>query len=234
MWYYDWTMVLLIPAMIFALYAQGRVSSAYRRYAGVRNSRNMTGAQAARMILDNNGLRDVRVEMIGGTLSDHFDPRNRVMRLSSKVYNEPSVASVSIAAHESGHAIQHAEFYLPLKLRNAVVPVANFASVLSWPLMIIGILIANRGDYARGSLIMDIGILFFASVVVFHGVTLPVEINASRRAMRQMEALGILVNPEEARGARKVLSAAALTYVAALATAVANLLRLLLLRERNQ
>ncbi|QIB69957.1 zinc metallopeptidase [Aminipila butyrica] len=233
MWYYDWTILLLIPAMIFSIYAQGRVSGAYRKYAGVRNSRNMTGAQAARIILDSNGLRDVRIEMTGGTLSDHYDPRGRVMRLSAKVYNEPSVASVSIAAHESGHAIQHAEFYLPLKIRNTIVPVVNFASMLSWPLMIIGIIIANGGNYARGSLLMDLGILFFVAVVVFHAVTLPVELNASRRAMKQMEGLGILAYEEETRGARKVLSAAALTYLAALATALANLLRLLMLRERN-
>ncbi|QAT43192.1 zinc metallopeptidase [Aminipila luticellarii] len=233
MWYFDPTVMLLIPAMIFAFYAQGRVRSAYRKYASVRNRRGITGAQAARMILDNNGLRDVRIEMVNGTLSDHYDPRTRVMRLSPRVYNEPSIASVSIAAHESGHAIQHAELYVPLKLRNGIVPIANVASMLSWPLMIIGILVANAGNYAKGNLIMDIGILFFASVVLFHAVTLPVEFNASSRAVKQLEHLGI-VYEEERSGARRVLSAAAMTYVAALATAVANLLRLLVLRERNQ
>lgn len=233
MWYFDSTIILLIPAMLFAVYAQSRVSAAYRKYADIRNRRGITGAQAARMILDNNGLRDVRIEMVSGTLSDHYDPRTRIMRLSPRVYNEPSVASVSIAAHESGHAIQHAEFYLPLKLRNTIVPVANFASMLSWPLMIIGIVMANGGNSIKGNFIMDIGILFFASVVLFHAVTLPVEFNASSRAIKQMENLGI-VYQEEKSSARKVLSAAAMTYVAALATAVANLLRLLVLRERNQ
>ncbi|QHI73171.1 zinc metallopeptidase [Aminipila terrae] len=232
MWYFDSTIVLLIPAMIFAMFAQGSVRSAYRKFADIRNRRNITGAQAARMILDNNGLQDVSIEMVNGTLSDHYDPRTRVLRLSPRVYNEPSIASVSIAAHESGHAIQHAEFYVPLKLRNTIVPVANFASMLSWPLMIIGILIANGGNYVKGNFIMDIGILFFASVVLFHAVTLPVEFNASSRAVRQMESLGIVYD-EEKSGAKKVLSAAAMTYVAALATSVANLLRLLMLRERN-
>lgn len=233
MWYFDSTIILLIPALIFAIYAQSRVSSAYRKYADIRNTRGITGAQAARMILDNNGLRDVRIEMVNGTLTDHYDPRTRVMRLSPRVYNEPSIASVSIAAHESGHAIQHAEFYLPLKLRNLIVPIVNFASMLSWPLMLIGIVMARGGNYVRGNFIMDIGILFFASVVVFHAVTLPVEFNASNRAVKQMEHLGIIYQ-EEKSSARKVLSAAAMTYVAALATAVANLLRLLILRERNQ
>lgn len=233
MWYFDSTIILLIPAILFAVYAQSRVSSAYRKYAGVRNRRGITGAQAARMILDNNDLRDVRIEMVNGTLTDHYDPRIRVMRLSPRVYTEPSIASVSIAAHESGHAIQHAEFYLPLKLRNLIVPVVNFASMLSWPLMLIGIVMANSGNYIRGNFIMDIGILFFAFVVVFHAVTLPVEFNASNRAVKQMENLGIIYQ-EEKSSARKVLSAAAMTYVAALATAVANLLRLLMLRERNQ
>nr|WP_315023970.1 zinc metallopeptidase [uncultured Aminipila sp.] len=233
MWYFDSTIILLIPAILFAVYAQSRVSTAYRKYADIRNRRGITGAQAARMILDNNGLRDVRIEMVSGTLSDHYDPRARVMRLSPRVYNEPSIASVSIAAHESGHAIQHAEFYLPLKLRNTIVPVVNFASMLSWPLMLIGVVMANGGNSVRGNFIMDIGILFFASVVLFHAVTLPVEFNASSRAVKQMENLGI-VYQEEKSSAKKVLSAAAMTYVAALATAVANLLRLLVLRERNQ
>lgn len=233
MWYFDSTIILLIPAILFAVYAQSRVSAAYRKYADIRNRRGITGAQAARMILDNNGLRDVKIEMVSGTLSDHYDPRTRVMRLSPRVFNEPSIASVSIAAHESGHAIQHAEFYLPLKLRNTIVPVVNFASMLSWPLMLIGVVMANGGNSVRGNFIMDIGILFFACVVLFHAVTLPVEFNASNRAVKQMENLGI-VYQEEKSSAKKVLSAAAMTYVAALATAVANLLRLLVLRERNQ
>ncbi len=232
MWYFDSTIILLIPAMIFAVYAQSKVKSAYRKFSGVRNMRGLTGAQAARMILDNNGLRDVRIEMIGGTLSDHYDPRGRVMRLSSRVYNEPSIASVSIAAHESGHAIQHAEVYVPLKIRNAIVPVVNVTSMLSWPLMIIGLVVANGGNSVSGNLLMNLGILFFVGVVLFHAITLPVELNASNRAIKQMESLGIVYQDEKS-GAKKVLAAAAMTYIAALATAVVNLIRLLILRERN-
>lgn len=232
MFYFDSTIILLIPAILFALYAQSKVSSAYKKYANVRNKRGMTGAQAARMILDNNGLRDVRIEMIGGTLSDHYDPRTKVMRLSSKVHNEASVASVSIAAHESGHAIQHAKLYMPLKIRNTIAPVVKFSSMLSWPLIFIGVMMASAGNYTKGNFIMDIGILFFTAVVLFHAVTLPVEFNASSRAIKQMESLGI-VYQEEKSSAKKVLSAAAMTYVAALATAVINLIRLLIIRERN-
>ncbi len=233
MFYFDPTIILLIPAMIFAVYAQNKVGSSYRKYASIRNRRGVTGSQAARMILDRNGLNNVRIEMVNGTLSDHYDPRAQVMRLSPRVYNEPSIASVSIAAHEAGHAIQHSESYAPLKLRNAIVPVVNFSSMLSWPLMFIGIIMAGAGNQTRGMFLMDIGILFFVGVVVFHAITLPVEFNASRRALNQLEGLGI-VYEEENKGARKVLSAAAMTYVAALATAVVNLLRLLIIRERNQ
>ena len=233
MYYYDPTFLILIPAMILTFIAQSKVNSAYRRYAQVRNGKGITGAQAARIILDNNGLRDVRVEMIRGQLTDHYDPRKRVLRLSNRVYNEPSVASVAIASHEVGHALQHAEGYGLLKFRNAIVPVVNFTSRLSWPLMLIGLIIASNGNYQNGYLIMDIGILFFAFVVLFHGVTLPVELNASNRALTQMEEYGIIYN-EERRDAKKVLSAAAMTYLAALATAVANLIRLLAIRERNR
>lgn len=230
--YYDPTYILLIPAIILTLFAQSKVKSAYRKYSGVPNHRGITGMQAARRILDTNGLGDVRIEMIPGTLSDHYDPRDRVMRLSADVYNGISIAAVSIAAHESGHAIQHATGYGLLKFRNAIVPVVNFASKLSWPLLIIGLIIASAGSYSTGYLIFDIGVLFFAGVVVFHLVTLPVELNASSRAIAQMQQLGI-VGFDEVRGSKKVLSAAALTYVAALATAVMNLIRLLILRERD-
>lgn len=233
MFYYDPTFILLIPAMIFAFYAQSKVSSAYRKFSQVRNMRGITGEQAARMILDRNGLNDISIQMVGGTLSDHYDPSRKVLRLSSRVYSEPSIASVSVAAHEAGHAIQHARHYMPLILRNAIVPVVNICSMLSWPLMLIGLVIAGTGRYTNGYLIMDIGILFFAAVVLFHAVTLPVELNASSRALDQLEEMGIIYH-DERKGAKKVLSAAAMTYVAALATAVANLLRLLMIRERNQ
>lgn len=230
--YYDSTYILLIPAIILTLFAQAKVKSAYRKYSGVPNQRGITGMQAARRILDANGLGHVSIEMIPGTLSDHYDPRGCVMRLSADVYNGTSVAAVSIAAHESGHAVQHATGYGLLKLRNTIVPVVNIASKLSWPLLIIGLVIASAGSISTGYLLFDLGVLFFAGVMVFHLVTLPVELNASKRAIIQMQQLGI-VGFDEVRGSKKVLSAAALTYVAALATAVLNLIRLLILRERD-
>ncbi len=226
MFYYDPTYILLLPAIIFAFYAQTKISSAYGRYTKVRNRNNITGAQAARMILDANGLADVPIEITKGRLSDHYDPSKRIMRLSPEVYNAPSIAAVSIAAHESGHAIQHSAGYVPLSIRNAIVPVVNIASMLSWPLLIIGLLVGS----ATGSFIFNLGVLFFLGVVVFHAITLPVEFNASSRAIAQLTSLDI-VYPEETAGSKKVLSAAAMTYVAALAMAVANLLRILILRR---
>ena len=223
-YYFDPTYIVLIPAVIFAFYAQMKVNSAYSRYSRVRNRRGITGAQAARMILDANGLSDVRIEITKGRLSDHYDPKKRVMRLSPEVYGNPSIASVSIAAHESGHAVQHGESYMPLKIRNAIVPVVNIASYMAWPLLIIGLLMGQ----GTGTLIFDIGVLFFLGVIVFHAITLPVELNASKRAIAQLSSLGI-VYPEETAGSKKVLSAAALTYVAALATAILNLVRILML-----
>lgn len=231
-YYYDPTYILLIPAIIFTIYAQAKVKNAYRKYSGIANNRGITGMQAARRILDANGLQHVRIEMTPGTLSDHYDPRDCVMRLSAGVYNDSSIAAVSIAAHESGHAIQHANGYGLLKFRNTIVPVVNFASKMSWPLLIIGLLIASAGSMSTGYLIFDLGVLFFAGVVVFHLVTLPVELNASKRAIVQMQQLGI-VGVDEVRGSKKVLSAAAMTYIAALATAVLNLIRLLLIRGRD-
>jgi len=231
-YYYDPTYILLIPAIILTLFAQAKVNSAYRKFSGIPNQRGITGMQAARRILDANGLGHVRIEMTPGTLSDHYDPRDCVMRLSADVYNGTSVAAVSIAAHESGHAVQHATGYGLLKFRNTIVPVVNIASKLSWPLLIIGLVIASAGSMSTGYLLFDLGVLFFAGVVVFHLVTLPVELDASKRAIVQMQQLGI-VGFDEVRGSKKVLSAAALTYVAALATAVLNLIRLLILRERD-
>ena len=225
-YYFDPTYIVLIPAVVFAFYAQMKVNSAYSRYSRVRNRRGITGAQAARMILDANGLSDVRIEITKGRLSDHYDPKKRVMRLSPEVYGNPSIASVSIAAHESGHAVQHGESYMPLKIRNAIVPVVNIASYMAWPLLIIGLLMGQ----GTGTLIFDIGVLFFLGVIVFHAITLPVELNASKRAIAQLSSLGI-VYPEETAGSKKVLSAAALTYVAALATAILNLVRILMLRR---
>lgn len=229
---FDPTIVILIPAMIFALYAQSKVKSAYSRYSRVPNRRGINGHQAARMILDANGLSHVPVEMVAGTLTDHYDPKNDIMRLSSGVYNGTSIASVSVAAHESGHAIQDGTAYGFLKFRNAIAPAVNIVSAASWPLLIIGLIIIWQGNLSTGNFVFNIGIIFFVVVVLFHTVTLPVEINASRRAVRQLVDLGI-IDADEVRGARKVLSAAAMTYVAALATAVANLIRILLIRGRD-
>lgn len=185
------------------------------------------------MLLDNNGLSDVRIEVVGGHLTDHYDPRGRVMRLSQQVYGEASIASVSIAAHETGHAIQHSIGYIPLKIRNSIVPAVNLCSWAAWPLVMIGILISSTGNHGLGGLIMTFGIFFFLGVVIFHLITLPVELDASRRAVREMERYGIITS-DEVKGAKKVLGAAALTYLAALATALANLLRLLAIRGREQ
>lgn len=229
---FDPTIIILIPAMIFALFAQSKVKSAYSRYSRMRNRRGITGRQAARIILDANGLRHVPIEMTRGTLTDHYDPKKDVMRLSSDVYNGVSIAAVSIAAHESGHAIQDGTSYGFLKFRNAIAPAVSLVSTASWPLLIIGLIIIWQGNAATGNLIFNIGVIFFAAVVVFHTVTLPVEFNASKRAIRQLEELNI-IDYNESKGAKKVLSAAAMTYVAALATAVANLVRILLIRGRD-
>jgi hypothetical protein len=229
---FDPTIIILIPAMIFAFYAQTKVSRAYNNYSRVANRHGITGAQAARSILDANGLSDIPIEISAGKLSDHYDPKKRVMRLSQKVYNDASIASVAVAAHESGHAIQHGQNYAPLKIRNLIAMPVSLVSWLSWPLLIAGILIIQMGYYSQGNLIFNLGIFAFAGVVLFHSVTLPVEFNASKRAIALLVDQGIIY-PEEAGGAKKVLSAAAMTYIAALAVAIANLIRLLLIRGRN-
>ena len=229
---FDPTFIILIPAIIFALYAQAKVKNAYRKYSGIENRRRITGRQAARMILDSNGLQHVSIEMVAGTLTDHYDPSKDIMRLSSQVYNGTSIASVSIAAHESGHAIQDGTSYGFLKFRNAIAPVVSLVSTVSWPLMLIGLLIIWQGNRATGNFIFDLGIIFFAAVVLFHTVTLPVELNASKRAIKQLVDLNI-VDDQEARGSKKVLSAAAMTYVAALTTSIANLIRILMIRGRD-
>ena len=231
MTYYG-SMIILIPAIIFTMYAQSKVNSNFRRYSNIRNARNMTGAEAARRMLDANGLTNVQIEQIRGSLTDHYDPRKRVLRLSQSVYGVNSIAAVSVACHEAGHAVQHAESYKPLKIRNTIVPLVNFASGLTWPLVILGIILLANGSY-MGDLLFNIGVITMLAVIVFHTVTLPVEFNASSRALRQMDDLGIITE-EENKGASKVLRAAAMTYVAALATAIANLLRILAMRgSRN-
>ena len=224
--YFDSTMIVLIPAIILAMYAQSKVKSTYEKYVRIASQKGYTGAEAARAILDRNGLTDVRIEHIRGTLSDHYDPRTRVLRLSDMVYRGNSISSSAIAAHEVGHAIQHARDYAPLRFRNAIVPVVNFASNLSWLFILAGLFLSFTG-------LIDIGIVLFTGSVVFQIVTLPVEFNASSRALDELESVGVLTR-EEIPHSKKVLDAAALTYVAATATAVAQLVRLLLLRERSR
>ena len=230
MYYYDWSYMLLLPAIIFTMYAQFKVQGNFKKYSNVRAMRGLTGAQAARRMLDAAGLNDVAIEPIRGSLTDHYDPRAQVLRLSQTVYGVNSVAAVSVACHEAGHAIQHAEEYTPLLMRNNIVPLVNFASQLSWPLIVFGIILGASSGI--GDMLFMIGVIAFLAVILFHAITLPVEFNASSRAMAQMESLGIIMDDEK-RGARKVLSAAAMTYVASLAMAIMNLIRILALRNRD-
>ena len=228
MGYYS-SMILLIPAIIFTFYAQTKVQSAYRTYLGVYNSTGMTGFDVARRILDSNGLVGIPVQTISGTLTDNYNPSNQTMNLSMDVYRGNTIASIAIAAHESGHALQHAEGYKLLAFRNSIVPVANIGSTLAWPMLVIGLFMGRGGDF-----FFNLGIIMFLGVVLFHLVTLPVELDASRRALVQLENIGAIGSQEEYYGAKRVLSAAALTYVAALATAVANLLRMFAMRNNRR
>lgn len=219
-------LLFVVPAIIFSLIMSANVKSTFRKYSQVRNSRGITGAQAAKMILDANGLSHVRIEMCAGELSDHFDPRTNVVRLSESVYHSTSVASVGVAAHEVGHACQHNLGYAPIKIRNTILPIANIGSAFAIPLVLIGFLFEFSG-------LVTLGIVFFSAAVVFQLVTLPVEINASKRAMASLSQYGVL-SEEEAKGTKKVLTAAAMTYVASLAVSLMQLLRLILLaRNRN-
>ena len=201
---YSLRYVLLIAAIL--LMASARVSSNFRKYSSVRNHRGMTGAEAARRVLDANGLSGVTVEQIRGSLTDHYDPSKKVLRLSETVYGRESVAAVSVACHEAGHALQDAENYGPLKLRNGIVPIVNFSSKFCWILILAGIILFTAAGTYMAGWIFDIGIILFVAVILFHLVTLPVEFDASRRAMDQMELAGIIDSDEE-RGAKKVLSA---------------------------
>ncbi len=218
---------LVIPALLLGLYAQARVRSTYARYGKVRTASGLSAAEVARRILDANGLGEVPVERVPGLLTDHYDPRVRILRLSEGVYASPSIAALGVAAHEAGHAIQHARAYVPLMARNTVYPVANFGSQLG-PLLVLGGLILGMVQ----PLIM-VGILLFAFAVLFSLVTLPVELNASGRALRILQSSGFL-RPDELEGARKVLSAAALTYIAAALASVLTLVRLILLSRDNR
>jgi uncharacterized protein len=217
--------IILIPAILFALYAQNRVKSTFAKFLRVATRKGYTGREAARTILDQNQLNDVTVEMAQGYLSDHYDPRSRVLRLSRDVYQGSSVASVSVAAHEAGHALQHANGYVPLSLRNTIFPIARFGSSMAWFFIIGGFIFDSLG-------MIDLGILLYSAAVLFQIVTLPVEFNASNRALVLLADNGILTN-DELPASKKVLNAAALTYIAAMATAVAQLIRLILLRGRR-
>jgi len=211
--------ILVMPALIFAMYAQTKVTTTFNKYRTVNNGRGYTGADVARRILDMNGLRNVIIERVSGNLTDHYDPRSNVVRLSDSTYSSTSVAAIGVAAHEVGHAIQHARGYAPIKIRNFIVPVVQIASYAAWPLAILGILFSF-------SKLATFGVLLFGVVVLFQVVTLPVEFNASSRALKTLRQHEIL-NDEELKASKAVLSAAAMTYVASAVVAAANLLRLL-------
>ena len=225
--FFDWTYVVyVLPAVIFAMWASAHVNSTYNKYKNQLSARGITGAQAARMVLDANGLYHVRIEQVAGELSDHFDPRTNVVRLSQGVYDNTSTAAIGIACHEVGHAIQHATGYVPVKIRTAIVPITNLGSKLSMPLILIGLVLGAFSEWMF--MLVYAGIACFALSTVFQLVTLPTEFNASRRAMDSIQTYNIL-SDDELRGTRKVLTAAAMTYVAALAVSIMQLLRLLLL-----
>lgn len=219
-------LIFVVPALILAGLAQAQVKSSFARYSRVYSSRGYTGYEIARKILDDNGLYHVRIEQVAGSLTDHFDPTKSVVRLSETVFHSRSVAAIGVAAHEVGHAIQHNVGYFPIRLRSAIVPITNIGSNLAWPLAILGILLGSET-------VAMIGVWLFVLVVFFQLVTLPVEFNASRRALTTIREQGILEG-EEYTGAKKMLTAAALTYVAALVVAIANLLRLLSVVNRNR
>lgn len=225
-WYDYYYLILVVPALIVSLIAQINVKKAYSTMAKVQNTRRITGAEAARRVLAHYNINNVRVEMTQGTLSDHYDPRSNVIRLSPEVFQGTSIASVGIACHEAGHAAQHAQSYAPIKIRNAVLPVANIGSSMGFTIAILG--------YFMGlDLIVNIGIILFAAVVLFQFITLPVEFNASSRALKVINETGML-NDEEIPKARKVLSAAALTYVASLLVSIMSLIRLVLRTNRKR
>jgi len=226
---FDWTYILVLIGAILSMIASAKVNSTFNKYQRVRSMSGMTGAEAAQRILHQNGIYDVSVEHVSGNLTDHYDPKNKVLRLSDATYGSNSVAAIGVAAHECGHALQHKDEYLPLKIRSAIVPAANFGSRLGIPIILLGVILGS--NYT----LIQIGIWVFSLAVLFQLVTLPVEFNASTRAVGMVEQYGIL-SGEELRHTRKVLSAAALTYVAAAAASILQLLRLVLLfggRRRN-
>ena len=224
---FDWTyLVIVLPCILLSMWASSSVNSTFKRYSNVLSSRRLTGAEAAQRVLSANGVTGVRIEQVSGNLTDHYDPRTNVIRLSSSVHSSTSVAAIGVACHEAGHAVQYAENYGPIKLRAAIIPITNIGSKLAMPLILLGILLSFLGNFSYA--IVDIGIACFSLSLLFQLVTLPVEFNASRRAMQAIESANILTQ-EEQRGAKKTLKAAAMTYVAATVVALAQLVRLILL-----
>ena len=224
---FDWTyLVWVLPCMIFALIASANVNSTFKKYSQQYSQRRLTGAEAARRVLQHNGVSGVRIERVAGNLTDHYDPTTNVIRLSDSVYSSTSTAAIGVAAHEAGHAVQYAANYAPIKLRAAIIPLTNFGSKLAMPLILAGILLTFLGSLSN--LLVYLGIAAFALSFVFQVITLPVEFNASRRAIRAIEDAQLLT-AEEQRGAQKTLKAAAMTYVAAMSVALAQLIRLILI-----
>lgn len=229
LFYYDWSYIIfMLPCLLLSVYCSIKVKSTFSKYSNVTNSKGLTGAQAAQRVLMSHGVTGVRIEYVSGELTDHFDPRTNVIRLSDSVYNSATVAAVGVAAHEAGHAVQHAQGYVPNKIRSAIVPAASLGSRISWYLVIIGMLLPVQFNF-----FITAGIVLFSISVLFTLVTLPVEFNASRRALKCINDTGML-SADEYVGAKKTLSAAAMTYVAAAATAVLQLLRLILISNRRR
>ncbi len=223
--FFDPTMILLVPAIIISFWAQSKINSAYSKYSQVRTINGYTGQQVARMMLDEAGLFDVRIELINSKLGDHYDPTSKILRLSPEVYSGASISSAGIAAHEVGHALQHKERYAPLVIRNSIVPIVNIGSNVSWMLFFVGILLGFKG-------LTTLGIILFSGVVIFQLITLPVEFDASTRALNILKSRGILYG-DETKSAQKVLDAAAMTYVAATLMAVSQLIRLIAISNRR-
>ncbi len=226
--YYNWSyLIFMLPCIIFSLAVQGYMNSTFKKYSGIRNSRNLTGAQAAERVLMQNGVTGVRIERIAGNFTDHFDPRTNVIRLSEPVFDSNSIAAVGVACHEAGHAVQHAEGYLPNKIRSIILPAANIGSKLSWIFIIAGLVASALQP------LLYIGIVLFSAAVLFTIATLPVEFNASSRALKCIKTTGMLSDAEYT-GAKRTLQAAAMTYVASAATAVAQLLRLIMIANSRR
>ena len=229
---FDWTyLVLVLPCMIFAMIASSNVNKTFQKYATQYSQRRLTGAEAAQRVLAQNGVTSVRIERVAGNLTDHYDPRTNVIRLSDSVYTSTSTAAIGVACHEAGHAVQYAQNYAPIKLRSAIIPLTNIGSRLAMPLILLGILFGAAGIFSDA--LINLGIAAFGLSFLFQVITLPVEFNASRRAMQAIESANLLTQEEQA-GARKTLNAAAMTYVAATAVALAQLLRLLAIFGRRR